>query len=73
MSNSLGNVNTKCPYYICETEKSITCEGISENTKNVTRFEEGKEKKKHQDRYCNKYPNECRLMRILEEKNEALP
>lgn len=69
MSNSTGNVNTKCPYYISETEQSITCEGIQEKMKNVIRFQNKSEKKTYQEEYCAKYPNGCRLSKVLNEKN----
>lgn len=68
MSNSSANVDTKCPYYLNETEQSITCEGITKETKNVMRFTNKRSKGEYQEKNCNYYPNGCALAKILNDK-----
>lgn len=52
MANFAGGANTKCPFYIKEAEKSITCEGCTENSTNMQRFETSEEKEHYQEQYC---------------------
>ncbi len=68
MSNKLINVNALCPFFISESVKSITCEGII-GEQNVTRFNSEQEKKLHQGKYCTKrdYEN-CEICKVLLEK-----
>lgn len=70
MPNSSANANAKCPYYLNETEQSITCEGIAKGTKNVIRFANKGSKGKYQERNCNCYPNGCTLAKVLNDKNK---
>lgn len=47
-----GKVYTQCPYYICESETRIVCEGYKGNTNNTTGFKSESEKELHQKTYC---------------------
>lgn len=66
-----GGENVKCPYYSRESMYSITCEGIVSNSELATKFSDEKEKKIYMERNCNRYPNVCPIMRLLESKNES--
>jgi hypothetical protein len=48
-----GYVISLCPFYIRESNKSITCEGyLADNTFNTTKFESEKKKYDYQRVYC---------------------
>jgi hypothetical protein len=50
-------VNAKCPYYQSEAKRSITCEGLYDQTENMIKFATEKEKDRHIDLFCVRYPN----------------
>lgn len=68
--NYKGGVNTKCPFYITESDKSIRCEGLYDNTNISTKFESIGEKGEYQEEFCFHYPNSCKLCKELEKKTE---
>lgn len=47
-----GEFETKCPYYICEGDANIVCEGYEGKTKSVKSFKSVQEKADHQQSYC---------------------
>lgn len=68
MANKEINAKALCPFFITESKKSITCEGIIAE-QNVTRFTSEEEKKAHQEQYCTKYYCEnCKIYKALSEK-----
>lgn len=52
MNNFNGMSATLCPFYIRESEYSISCEGIVCNSKTIMKFNSKNEKKQHQRLYC---------------------
>ena len=63
-----GMVDTQCPFYIKEANKSITCEGMKEECNLCIKFQSEEEKLKYQEENCFKYPNGCEIRKINEEK-----
>lgn len=41
-----------CPFFVRESEKSITCEGIIKDTVDTRRFASKAAKARHEDIYC---------------------
>lgn len=58
----------ECPFFLTETGKTISCEGVEDGTKNLMRFESSEDKVAYIEEHCCHYPNECKLRKILEEK-----
>ena len=63
-----GTANTKCPYYLRESNYSISCEGLEENTVNTIKFPTEKEKKLFQKRCCYRLDRPCTAAQILNER-----
>lgn len=62
-------IGIKCPYFICETEKGITCEGYTDKAKTVkTVFESIADKGEHIEDFCSCFPNGCPLAHMVDEK-----
>ena len=51
MANKTIDALVFCPFYICESKMSITCEGLMGN-KTVNYFECEHEKKEHEYSFC---------------------
>ena len=66
--SGIGGANTKCPFFIRESELQITCEGIIQEANTINKFPTEKQKIEFQVQQCFKYPNECPLARLNEEK-----
>lgn len=65
MANKSINVYAICPFFITESNKSITCEGII-GKENVSRFNTVEEKKAHEEYYCTKQDYEaCEICKAL--------
>ena len=62
-----GTSNIKCPYYLSEHEKTITCEGVV-STNIMQRFDSKGKKEEFQEKNCFKYPNECPYFKLNEGK-----
>lgn len=59
--------NIKCPYYITDGDRYLTCEGVdSEIIKQ--RFKNRTEIIMYQRIYCEHYPNECKIAALIELK-----
>lgn len=68
MSNKTINVEAICPFFLCESKKSITCEGIITESM-VSRFDTEEEKQFHEKTYCTKYDFEsCEICKALGKK-----
>lgn len=68
MSNKSINVDALCPFFLCESKKSITCEGIITESM-VSRFDTEEEKQIHEKTYCTKYDFEsCEICKALSKK-----
>ena len=73
MSNFTGGANTVCPFYECENQTSITCEGVYIPSVITMKFKSGKDKKQWQEKYCFLFEyNNCPIARGLIEKYEAI-
>jgi len=48
----IGVVNTDCPFYLRESEKTITCEGVEEETMAKKEFKDRSQKEAFQKTYC---------------------
>lgn len=70
MPNNANAPRIICPYYQRETPTSITCEGLSPDTSNVTRFGSRGQKRRYQiqccERYC--YAKACAYAALLEKE-----
>jgi len=73
MFKGKGNAitNSKCPYYIRDSRKQITCEGVIVGSETGMKFECESMKIKYQRQNCFKYPNDCMICKGLDEKYEA--
>lgn len=56
-----GEFKTKCPYYIKESDQSITCEGFKKDTCIAHKFINKDKKEEYQEEECFRYPNKCTL------------
>ena len=67
---SRGPVNTKCPYYIRDSEYAITCSGLEHGTECATRFRSESDKERFQEKHCFMYDCKCwcTLAKLLEQK-----
>ena len=71
MSNSKGNANTICPFYIRETGSSLTCEGCMRGSMTTLRFGRAADKLAWQNRICMQYHfRRCPLACFAELKDE---
>lgn len=70
MPNLSSAANCVCPFYMGETSKSISCEGMIDGTKARSVFETQKEKKIHMETRCysHRYAKRCWLAAALEGK-----
>lgn len=63
----------KCPFYLCEYKKSVTCEGYCKGMEcTLHKFESEESKTKYVQRFCtkeNKY-QECKLYKLINQKYE---
>ena len=48
----IGVVNTDCPFYLRESERTVTCEGIVPETTIKVEFHTRKQKENFQKTYC---------------------
>ena len=60
MSKRDNRCDIKCPYYITDGDKYITCEGIYTDVLKQ-RFKNAREIDMFQRKLCFKYPNECSI------------
>jgi DNA-binding XRE family transcriptional regulator len=67
MGNYTGGARAKCPYYLKEADKSITCEGLIPSTVTMIRFASIKAKQFHQRNHCEQYDPEkgCPIAALL--------
>lgn len=63
-------MNTKCPYYIRDSEYAITCSGMEHGTECATRFRSESDKERFQEKHCFMYDCKCwcTLAKLLEQK-----
>lgn len=55
MANFTFGATTICPFYLRETEKSITCEGLQGNATIVLKFLSSSQKQKFQKQKCGNF------------------
>ena len=67
MSNKLINTEAKCPFFISEAQKTITCEGIA-GKETVTRFGDVSGKVGHEMKYCCENYSECPVNKAIMQK-----
>ena len=58
---------SECAYYIRESEKMITCEGLEEHTICGTRFRTEQDKFDFQEKHCYKNCERCKHGKMLDE------
>lgn len=61
-------VNAKCPYFVKEAQKSVTCEGLISGSNTMIRFKDEDSKDRHIRNKCLNYPNCCQLARSLDKR-----
>lgn len=73
MFKGKGNAitNTLCPYYIRDSLKQITCEGVVSGSKMSIKFDNESEKIEYQRQHCFTYPNECMICKGLDAKYQV--
>ena len=59
--NSDENVFVKCPYYKCETQCVVFCEGVEENCCIHLAFATKPQRKEYERIYCQKDWTECMI------------
>lgn len=62
------DMNVKCPYFKRESRLQIACEGISTADAVALKFETQEQKKEYMERECYRFPNECKIAAVVEEK-----
>lgn len=67
MANKSINIRVLCPFFIAESKKSISCEGVA-GCKTVSCFEFTEDKEAHEEKFCTtgRYCD-CRLCKTLME------
>lgn len=68
MSVEYEDIMTKCPYYLRTSKYSVTCEGVIDGTKTVTKFDEIKQRQMFQKRECFRYPNDCPIAKEIDRR-----
>lgn len=73
MGNYTAGARTFCPFYIKESDKGITCEGVVPGTTQLMRFDTMQDKRKHQKAHCERkdYAALCPLATLLTERSEC--
>ena len=59
-----------CPFYVASTEKSITCEGITDRCVNRILFSTSADLALHRKTFCDSKYHNCEVCRMLEAKYE---
>lgn len=69
MGNYTAGAKTICPFYLKESDKGITCEGVVPGTTQMTRFDSQQDKRRHQKACCERrdYLKLCKLAKLLEQ------
>lgn len=62
--------HAKCPYFRSEFTTTITCEGLTDTSRCLQKFDNEKEKDDYIEMNCLNYPNGCRMFEALEKKYE---
>ncbi len=57
-----------CPYFLCETGTTITCEGLENKTKVITKFQTKPEKRTFMRTRCFSIDTPCKLGAMLNDK-----
>jgi hypothetical protein len=71
LANYKGGATTICPYYEREAKLSISCQGVIDESQNMTKFESTEAKKKWQENVCFTYQyDKCPIVKILEATEE---
>lgn len=73
MGNYTGGVNTICPYYSHESDKTITCEGMIDETVVMSRFMDNDSKTMWQYNVCSTYKyGSCPIANINNKRYEEM-
>lgn len=73
MANKTIDALVFCPFYLCESKLSITCEGII-GAKTVTQFKCERDKKEHENNFCcAKHCCGCLLYSAIMDNYTVLP
>ena len=62
-----NSANIKCPYYVTNGDRYVTCEGVYTDIIKQ-RFSDEYAINAHQRKMCFNYPNKCAIARMLDEK-----
>lgn len=67
MKGDHSGVKVVCPYYVKESDRSITCEGIIRCTETMIKFSSPRRKLAYQDVNCNdfSYSDNCPVARAI--------
>ncbi len=68
MATSYNSVNVKCPFYITDDSKSITCEGFKTGCDTRNRFKNKNNKDVHMEEHCQKDYKKCGIYKLASEK-----
>ena len=60
----------QCPFFIGEDGFRVKCEGSEEDSKLFLIFQNKKLKSRHEDKYCCKQWESCRIAKMLNQKWE---
>ena len=55
----------QCPYYICDTKQTITCEGFIRGSSVIQRYNKIADRKQQMKIFCCKYYKNCELYRMI--------
>ena len=66
--NTDENVFVKCPYYRCESQCVIYCEGVEENSAIHLAFSTPQLRKDYQERFCKSCWKRCLVAESLNRK-----
>ena len=68
-SRNFLEANAKCPFYICEFKKTVTCEGFADGIEStLTSFESEEKKSDFVRGYCMSCYKNCKVYKSIMDK-----
>lgn len=61
ISSTSDTGNICCPFFVAHGKQEIVCEGVIDKTQNMIRFNSEKEKRFHQETYCENNYQRCEI------------
>lgn len=65
---SAAETDAKCPFFLRDSKRSITCEGVAPGTEMMSRFPSVTDKVAYMRGHCFRFNSGCEIARLLQEK-----